>query len=280
MSSDEKSGNDRSPKGFAGLSSQVSDIDAEIAHANSLAPVPSPVVQRAGRSERPLRLDEQPEDQSPENSASSVKPVVWWGIGAAILGVIWFASQSGTGPASSSPPAEYADEQSPPEITFEGQAPAVPQALSEERPPVGYGLEHSVGQIRYCLAEKIRISAAEPVVNGYNSAQVDRFNAMVSDYNSRCGQYRYLDSSMNLARSDVEAHRAELEKAGRDLIKSVGGIAQPSVSTDTSSTITGPNPGVVPYGGLDTSDPLDAGADRSASGDESGVTEDGGGQDD
>ena len=275
MSSDESSDNDQAPKGFAGLSSQISDIDAEIAHANSLARVPSPVVQGAGRSERPLRLDEQPGDQSPENSASSVK-VVWWGIGAAILGVLWFASQSGTGPASSSPPAEYADEQSPPEITVEAQAPAVPQAL----PPVGYGLEHSVGQIRYCLAENIRLSAAEPVVNGYNSAQVDRFNAMVSDYNSRCGQYRYLESSMNLARSDVEAHRSELEQAGRDLMKNVGGIARPSVSTDTSSTITGPNAGVVPYGGLDTSDPLDAGADGSAFGDESGVTEDGGGQDD
>jgi hypothetical protein len=280
MSSDEKSGNDRSPKGFAGLSSQVSDIDAEIAHANSLPPVPISAVQRAGHSEQPLRLDEQSDDQSPKNSGSSVKPVVWWGIGAAVLGIIWFASQSGTGPASSSPPAAYADEQSPPEITVEGQAPAAPQALTEERPPVGYGLEHSVGQIRYCLAEKIRISAAEPVVNSYNSAQVDRFNAMVSDYNSRCGQYRYLDSSMSLARSEVEAHRAELEKAGRDLIKKVGGITQPSVPTDVNRGITGSNPGVVPYGGIDASDPLNAGADGSATDDENGPTEDGGGQND
>jgi hypothetical protein len=277
MSSNEKSGNDRSPKGFAGLSSQVSDIDAEIAHANGLPPAPTSTEQGVGHTER---LDTHSEGQSPKNSGSSVKPVVWWGIGAAVLGIFWFAGQSGTGPASSPPPAVYSDEPSPPEITVEGQAPGAPQALIEERPPVGYGLEHSVGQIRYCLAEKIRISAAEPIVNSYNSAQVDRFNAMVSDYNSRCGQYRYLDSSMNLARSDVEAHRAELEQAGRNLIKSVGGIAQPSVPADTSSTFTGPNSGVVPYGGLGASDPLDAGADGSASGDESGLTEDGGGQDD
>lgn len=279
MPADEKSGNDRSPKGFAGLSSQVSDIDAEIAHANSLPPAPTSTVQGAGQSERPWQQDGQSEGQAPKNSGSSVKPVVWWAIGAAVLGIIWFASQSGTGPASTSPPVAYADEQSPPEITVEGQAPSAPQALEEERPPVGYGLEHSVGQIRYCLAEKIRISAAEPIVNGYNSAQVDRFNAMVSDYNSRCGQYRYLDSSMNLARSDVEAHRSELEQAGRNSIKSVGGNTPPSVSTDTNNTFTGSNPGVAPYGERDAYNPVDAGADGSVSGEAGGVTDDGGGQD-
>lgn len=274
MSLDGKNGNDQAPKGFAGLSSQVSDIDAEIAHANSLPPAPNAL--ETGHSERPLRLGEPSEGQSPQNSAGSVKPVVWWGIGAAVVGIMWFASQSGTGPANPSPSVAYTDEQSPPEITVEGQAPATPQALTEERPPVGYGLEHSVGQIRYCLAEKIRISAAEPVVDSYNSAQVDRFNAMVSDYNSRCGQYRYLESSMNLARSDVEAHRAELEQVGRALIKNVGGYAEPRGS---SRTKTGSNSSVVPYGG-EVSNPLDAGADGPVSGDLSGGTEDGGGQDD
>lgn len=276
MSSEKEIGNEPPLKGFAGLSSQVSDIEADIAHANSLAPVSSPVLQGAGRLERGA----QPEGQSPENAASSNKPVLWLGIAAAILGVIWFASQSGTGPTNSSPQAVYSDEQPLPEITVEGRAPAMPQVLNEERPPVGYGLVHGAGQIRYCLAEEIRISAAELVVNDYNPVQIDRFNAMVSDYNSRCGQYRYLDSSMNVARSDVEAYRAELEQAGRDSIKNIGAIAPPTVSTDVDSSVAGPNSGVVPSGGQYATDPLDAGSDRSLSGGENGVTEYFGDQDD
>jgi len=62
------------------------------------------------------------------------------------------------------------------------------------------------------------MDAAQSVVNEYDWPQVDRFNAMVADYNSRCGEFRYRSSSMSVAQDDVNAHRFELEQEGRDRI--------------------------------------------------------------
>jgi peptidoglycan hydrolase-like protein with peptidoglycan-binding domain len=73
----------------------------------------------------------------------------------------------------------------------------------------------SVPQIRYCAAEDIRLDAAKGVINNYVEAEVDRFNAMVADYNSRCSRFRYRRGALESARSDVEAIRSLLQAEGR-----------------------------------------------------------------
>jgi hypothetical protein len=73
----------------------------------------------------------------------------------------------------------------------------------------------SVPQIRYCVAEDIRLDAAKGVINNYVEADVDRFNAMVADYNSRCSRFRYRRGALESARSDVEAIRSLLQAEGR-----------------------------------------------------------------
>src|SRR3546814_1009207 len=77
------------------------------------------------------------------------------------------------------------------------------------KPPVGQNLVLSSEQIRYCLAEDIRMDGAKSAINNYSDYDVDRFNAMVADYNSRCGSFRYRSG----ARS--EEHTSELQSLMR-----------------------------------------------------------------
>ena len=89
--------------------------------------------------------------------------------------------------------------------------PATPQAPSrpeEHDRPSGQNLVLSTAQIRYCLAEDIRMDAAKSAVNGYSDSDVDRFNAMVADYSSRCGSFRYRSGALGKC---APRHRAVQE---------------------------------------------------------------------
>jgi len=95
-------------------------------------------------------------------------------------------------------------------------------------PPVGQDLVFSTAQIRYCQAEDIRLEGAKSAVNNYIDSDVDRFNAMVADYNSRCGSFRYRSGALESARRDIEPYRNQLQSEGRSR------FAPPS--TDSLST--------------------------------------------
>jgi hypothetical protein len=64
-------------------------------------------------------------------------------------------------------------------------------------------------QIRYCLAEIIRIEAVRPVLDRFRHDQVEFFN------NSRCAKYRFEVPAMDRAKRDVETHRAQIETAAQ-----------------------------------------------------------------
>ena len=98
-----------------------------------------------------------------------------------------------------------------------------PQAASgatypfeEEVPPIGENNLLSEEQIRYCLAQIIRIEATRPLLNRYRPEQVDYFNHAVADYNSRCGRYRYEGDAHDAAKGLVEENRAQVERDARD----------------------------------------------------------------
>ena len=103
---------------------------------------------------------------------------------------------------------------------------------NEEKPPVGSNLVFSTAQIRYCLAEDIRMESAKSVVNNYVDSDVDRFNAMVADYNSRCGSFRYRSGALESARREIEQYRSQLQSEGRSRFarSSTGLLSTPSVA--------------------------------------------------
>jgi len=85
----------------------------------------------------------------------------------------------------------------------------------ESKPPVGTNNVLKQDQIRYCLAEDVRIDAAEPLVDDYSQGAIARFNAMVNDYNRRCGSFRYRSGSLEAVQREIARARLRLEQEGR-----------------------------------------------------------------
>jgi hypothetical protein len=83
---------------------------------------------------------------------------------------------------------------------------------AEQRPPVGTDLVLNAGQLRYCFSESIRLDAAKDVVTA--DADIDRFNLMVEDYNTRCGQFRYRRTVFDAIQAQVQANKTLLEFEG------------------------------------------------------------------
>jgi hypothetical protein len=97
-----------------------------------------------------------------------------------------------------------------------GQAvPLSSSASAEQVPPIGSGSALSATQIKYCLAEQIRLDGARSILNQQSATTVDRFNAMIDDYNNRCSGYRYKRSDYQRVQSEVERDRGGLLAAGR-----------------------------------------------------------------
>lgn len=200
-------------KGFAGLSSLVSDVD-------TTPPAPAPKKEPAAAapsaghpSSQPAQPQPQPSQrqtyQEPAQPSFGGSSGGKWVLGiAAVMGVLWLIGQSDkntTSPAPAySPPAHStAPSYAPP------PQPQAPSRPVETKPPVGQDLVLSREQIRYCLAEDIRIDGAKSALNNYIDADVDRFNAMVGDYNSRCSSFKY--QTNNRGRNDLNSSQRDIE---------------------------------------------------------------------
>ena len=118
-----------------------------------------------------------------------------------------------------------------PELPQQSASPA------EDKPPIGSSLVLSTAQIRYCLAEDIRMEAAKAVVNSYSDGDVHRFNAMVADYNSRCGNFRYRSGALESARREIEPYRSQFQGEGRSKF-----ARPPLASSPPSALATAPAP--------------------------------------
>ena len=215
-----------SSKGFAGLSSMVSDVDSTVAqptrdsraaathtHGSSSAVDPHASAPEREVSSRPPYQASAP----PRGGASTGMWIL--GVGA-VAGLIWLVSQSGERSSSTSPVYTSNTDSlsvSSPSPTWQ-PAPSPPPAPTrpiEEKPPTGTNNVLTAAQLRYCVAEEIRLDAAREVINNDTNLHVDRFNGIVEDYNSRCGKFRYRGSSLASAKAEIERFRSTLESDGR-----------------------------------------------------------------
>ncbi|MGS0997582.1 hypothetical protein [Rhodanobacter sp. UC4451_H18] len=214
-------------KGFAGLSSLVSDVDTSPPPAPkkepaAAAPSAGHAASQAVRPQPPAsqqRPTYQEPAQPPPGGSSGGK----WVLGiAVVIGVLWLIGQSNTttttssAPAYSPPVGTSASSYSPPAPAPSLPQPQAPSRPTESRPPVGQDLVFSMEQIRYCLAEDIRMDGTKSALNNYSDQEVNRFNAMVTDYNSRCGSFRYRRGALESARSDIAPWRSEIYAEGQN----------------------------------------------------------------
>ncbi|WP_291537910.1 hypothetical protein [Comamonas sp. SCN 67-35] len=231
-------------KGFAGLSSLVSDVDTSPPPAakreptstsgasSSPHPHPPPSAQTAPAQPQPRQQQTYQEPSQPSSGSSGGK----WVLGiAAVIGVLWLIGQADKPTTSSAPTYSPPVQSAAPSYSPPAQ-PQEPSRPAESQPPVGQNTVLSTAQIRYCMAEDIRMDGAKAAVNNYIDADVERFNAMVADYNSRCGSFRYRSGALESARRDIEPYRGQLQSEGRSR------FARPSTGSPSTPAPVQSNP--------------------------------------
>ncbi|SDR55275.1 hypothetical protein SAMN05443245_7645 [Paraburkholderia fungorum] len=207
-------------KGFGGLNELVSDVDTTL----------SPARQRvaSGRSEAdsdakfPASQPTPPAPQSiPQRPYTATKQSGGGSSGGkwviAIVAVVGVSALIGILDKTAPPPAPtYSPpaQTETPSYSPSSESQQMPSRPAESMPPIGQALVFSTEQIRYCMAENIRMDGAKSALNNYSDDDVDRFNAMVGDYNNRCGNFRYRNSALESARRDIEPYRNQLRVEG------------------------------------------------------------------
>lgn len=221
----------QSAKGFSGLESMLSDVD------ETIASVPEAKAPEPDKRDPKLVVHEhgEPLGRSAQVPPSSIPQGGKWLIGIVVVGILLAiigtngkhldapiiektaeAPAPEPAPAMEMPPWEQVNTSPPP------VAPVVPDI---ERAPVGTDLVLSPAQIRYCFTEDIKDAAIKQVVNLYSSEEVDDFNALVADYNTRCGSFRYRKGTLEGIRADVESRRAVIEhEAKRQWVRQHVGV--------------------------------------------------------
>lgn len=261
MAAGEEEQNKGEAKGFAGLSSLVSDVDTTLPPSNDkkvttdTAGASSSAAHSAPHHAEPESQPSQKPYQAPAQPSSGSSGGKWLLGIAAVIGVLWFIGEADKNPSTPAPtyapPTQLIDlyddqsaqatspapayslserntepsKSSPP---VQHQAPSRPE---ESKPPAGRDLIFSAAQIRYCLAEEIRMDGAKSALDNYSEFDVDRFNAMVADYNSRCGSFRYRSGALERARRDIEPYRIQFRAEGRSIFargSSTGSLSSPA----------------------------------------------------
>ena len=220
----------KSGKGFSGLDSLISDVSKDVQIAAEKVPARTNSIDAAPRLESKPQPSgsEAPRPAGPSNG----KYLGWIAIGVVGLLAVWAIdnsstkhptppAQSATAPALAPTPLPSTSSSGPRSSSVTApstaspaqQAPPSAPTLEYERPPVGTDHAHNVAQLRYCTREKMRLDGLESILNSRSNYEIDRFNALVVDYNSRCANYRYRRSDMERVQRELEPLRTSFISA-------------------------------------------------------------------
>jgi len=210
-------------KGFSGIESLATDIDNnQPTTKHDIESSPADVQDKSSiptKEPKPARPQVRPQTNTSKSSGNSDgSNYGWfWVIAFFILMGLIFGGDNNDKKSSSnnrsysSPGVPSSTKPYSPSIQGSNQT----SSLSTSKPPTGRNHTLNERQIAYCLAEKIRLDAAEGAINSNSDSDINRFNAMINDYNSRCGEYRYYQGALSRAKRDVEKHRPQLVKEGK-----------------------------------------------------------------
>lgn len=249
-------------RGFDGLSEFITDVDGAIAKADRIATGP----RCAPAPTSTLATPSTPIHSDGGAFMGVLKKIGGWilaiallfAIKACIFGGIRAVSDSGSASPSYSPSTstdqsgEYVTDMSDPESMTDNMtavdrgdgtltigealdaAGAGTSTTQEEpsqddgalaKPMAGYSTL-GISELRYCIAEDMRIAAQKTELDSLQYSDVDRFNRnvdgfneTVNDYNSRCVNRSITSSDRPLATSQVEQQRSQLEEEGRSRVQ-------------------------------------------------------------
>lgn len=141
---------------------------------------------------------------------------VKWGIYASIAAVIGFIVIADE---MDRPSNRSTYQPSAPRVATPAPTPApATSATVETRPPVGQGLTLNRSQIRYCVFQGQRLETIRTLTT--TNYQIDRFNGLIDDFNSRCSNYRYRSGALSSVQREARENAADLRADARRIVSS------------------------------------------------------------
>lgn len=139
-----------------------------------------------------------------------------WGVYASIAAVVGFIMIS---EELNRPTSRATYQPSTSRVTPPTQTPSTTTAGTQETiPPVGQGLVLNRSQIRYCVFQGERLNFIRPLTS--TNYQIDRFNRLINDYNSRCSNYRYNAGVLPAVQREAVGRTSELKADARRIFSS------------------------------------------------------------
>ncbi|MBM2430149.1 hypothetical protein [Marivita cryptomonadis] len=141
---------------------------------------------------------------------------VKWGIYASIAAVIGFIVIADE---MDKPSNRSTYQPSAPRVATPAPTPApATSATVETRPPVGQGLTLNRSQIRYCVFQGQRLETIRTLTT--TNYQIDRFNGLIDDFNSRCSSYRYRSGVLSSVQREAREKAVDLRADARRIVAS------------------------------------------------------------
>jgi hypothetical protein len=171
-----------------------------------------------------------------------------WGAFAIVGAIILYANISGnpsprTNYGNDSPPSRQSSTYSPNTSYLTPNPPSQTiQSLIETKPPLGSGNLLSQSNIRYCGYQEERLKAINKDLR--NSQEVSAFNAVIDDYNSRCGNFKYRGDDLQIVTAEVSKKSEDLAAEGRNILS--GWRARPAVQSQLTTPIAPSFPTAIP----------------------------------
>lgn len=83
-------------------------------------------------------------------------------------------------------------------------------------PPLGKDQHLALDYVRYCRFQEERLRIIKGLVQGADDARA--FNSLANDYNSRCGNFYYLDDDLKLVMEELGAQHEALEAEAKHIV--------------------------------------------------------------
>jgi hypothetical protein len=252
------------PIGFGGLNAYRTDVDHALAEADRVAADPKRTVRPASSaSPDTAAIPLEPTHRDQGALFGGIKKIAGWAFGigliiaikACVLGGVHSVTSPSDPSAETSSSATYAapaaaadettsapaidansaasssDPQnqndstaSPGDSTGSPLDPTANAPSSIVKPAAADSAPLTISELRYCLAEEIRLTAEQNELDGLRSdpdhfnRNVETVNSAITDFKSRCSNRSFLVSDKQVAQPQIEAQRTTLEAEGRNRV--------------------------------------------------------------
>ncbi len=154
----------------------------------------------------------------------------FWGLAAAGLAgfLIYDANKQPSYTPRPSPTATFAPSGSSPTPSPNSSASS---QFTEQMPAPGTDRVLGRREVRYCIFQGKRLDILRSLVS--RNRETDRFNALVSDFNSRCSSFRYRRGVLQAIEAEVPGKRSDLRVDALHLLSS---WRESPISSSASST--------------------------------------------